>query len=235
MSHTVAVAGAVLVGVVGLAGAARAAATPGKVGYVNINKAMLEVADGKKAKDSLKKEFDEKQKLLDAKQEDFKKASEAFEKKKALLTPDALKGEEATLQKMYIELQTLYYNLQNELAEKEKKLTEPILLRFECILKKMGEADGYSMIFPDSAILWAPDHLDLTSEMIRKYEDGVCKDVKVPVAPVGPGTGVPKPAGTAKPGTAKPATAAPKAATAAPKAATAKPATAAPPKPATAK
>jgi outer membrane protein len=225
-----AVAGAVLAGVVALAATAHAAAVPGKVGYVNINKAMLEVADGKKAKDSLKKEFDEKQKLLDAKQEDFKKASEAFEKKKALLTPAALKDEEAALQKMYIELQTLYYNLQNELAEKEKKLTEPILLKFECILKKMGEADGYSMIFPDSAILWAPDHLDLTSEMIRKYEDGVCKDVKVPVAPAG--TGGPKPAGTAKPGTAKPATAAPKAATAAPKPATAKPATA---KPATAK
>ncbi len=189
------------------------AVVPGKVGYVNINRAMLEVADGKKAKDSLKKEFDTKQKLLDAKQEEFKKASEAFEKKKALLTPAALKDEEANLQKMYIELQTLYYNLQNELAEKEKKLTEPILVRFECILKKMGESDGYSMIFPDSAILWAPDHLDLTSEMIRKYEDGVCKDAKPKPVPgvKGPASGKPatgKPA-TAKPATAKPATAKP--------------------------
>jgi len=210
-------AGALFLALAGASGTAGAAATPGKVGYVNINKAMLEVADGKKAKDSLKKEFDEKQKLLDAKQEDFKKATEAFEKKKTLLTPAALKDEEAALQKMYIELQTLYYNLQNELAEKEKKLTEPILLRFECILKKMGEADGYSMIFPDSAILWAPEHLDLTSEMIRKYEDGVCKDVKP--KPVPGGTGKPGSAkpGSAKPGSAKPATAKP---------ATAKPATA---------
>ena len=71
---------------------AQAAAPGSKVAYVDIGSALLTVSDGKKAKASLKKKFEEKQKLLDAKQADFEKATAALEKKKAVLQPTARKA-----------------------------------------------------------------------------------------------------------------------------------------------
>jgi len=171
---------------------AEAAAPGGKVAYVDIGTALLTVSDGKKAKAALKKKFEEKQKLLDAKKAAFEKATAALEKKKAVLTPTAMKAEEEKLQKEFLELNTLYQNLQNELAEQEKKLTEPILIRFEAILAKMGEDGGYTMIMPASAILWAPAYLDLTTELIRKYEAGGGKDA-LKKAKAGKGKPKPKP------------------------------------------
>jgi len=45
----------------------------GKYAFVDLQRALEETDDGKKAKDKLKKDFDKKQKELDEKQEELKR------------------------------------------------------------------------------------------------------------------------------------------------------------------
>jgi putative tricarboxylic transport membrane protein len=51
---------------------------------------------------------------------------------------------------------------------------EGIFDRFAKILKLMGEAGSYALILEknQSGILYAPDSFDLTSELVRQYNDG---------------------------------------------------------------
>jgi outer membrane protein len=162
-----------ILAVVGFVDVAKAA-PPTKIGYVDLEKALNDVEDGKKAKDKLKVSFDERQKKLDASVADFKKKKDNYDKQAALLSADKKDQQEKELEKQFIELQTLAAQLQQEIAAEEAKLTKPIFDRFANILQSMGDEGSYAVILEknQSAILYAPDSLNLTSELVRNYNDG---------------------------------------------------------------
>src|SRR5688572_611809 len=71
--------------------------TATKIGYVDLEKALNDVEDGKKAKEKLKSAFEEKQKALDTKVSDFKSKKEEYDKRAPLLKPEAKDKEEKEL------------------------------------------------------------------------------------------------------------------------------------------
>src|SRR3569623_216544 len=72
-----------------------------KMGYVDLQRALNETDDGRKAKANLKKVFDQKQKELDEQQETLKKDIEDLNKKRTLLPPDKVPAKEAERQVIY--------------------------------------------------------------------------------------------------------------------------------------
>ena len=41
------------------------------------------------------------------------------------------------------------------------------------VLRQMGEESAYTMIVRKDALLWAPAHLDVTNELIRRYNESL--------------------------------------------------------------
>ena len=144
-----------------------------KIAYVDLQRALNEVEDGKKAKAKLKGMFSQRQKKLDAEQEGLKNLKESLEKElqSDLLSADKKREKMADYQKRFYELQQLYLTLQKELTENEAKETKKIFARFQEILQGIGLKDGYTMIFEktESSVLWAPKSLDITDQLIQKY------------------------------------------------------------------
>jgi outer membrane protein len=70
-----------------------------------------------------------------------------------------------------MELQQTYGQYQQDLAQKEMKATQEILMKMEKILAEIGKNEGYTMIYDRSvgAVVWAPAHLDLTDKLIQMY------------------------------------------------------------------
>src|SRR4051794_2547301 len=79
-----------------------------KLGYVDLQRALYETEDGRKAKAQLKKVFDQKQKELDEQQEDFKKVKEDLDKKRSLMAPDKVREKETELQTKFEKVQQSY-------------------------------------------------------------------------------------------------------------------------------
>jgi outer membrane protein len=146
---------------------------PTKLAFVDLQRALNEVEDGKKAKSRLKRMFQDRQKKLDAKQEELKKLKENLEKEiKGDLLSDAKKKEKMMeYQRQFYELQVLYSKLQKELTASEAKETKKIFKRFQEILKDLGLQRGYTMILEktESSVLWAPNDLDITDQLIQRY------------------------------------------------------------------
>jgi len=65
-----------------------------KLGTVDLRRALAETEDGRKARSTLKKDFDKKQKELDEQQEEVKKAIEDLNKKRTLLPADTVRQKE---------------------------------------------------------------------------------------------------------------------------------------------
>jgi outer membrane protein len=144
-----------------------------KLGFVDLRRALYETEDGRKARSTLKKDFDKKQKELDEQQEEVKKAVEDLKKKQTLLPPETVRQKEAELQERIAKVQQTYMRHQQDLAAKEEEATQPIVERLQRIIGKIAAAENFTMVLDKSAgVVFAKPHLDLTNEVIRRFNAG---------------------------------------------------------------
>ena len=157
--------------VLALALAAPAARADTKIGYVDLQRAIREVDEGKAATSVLKKDFDEKQRQLDGKRGEFEKAKADFEKQASLMNEQARKDRAADLDKKAMELQQLYVNLQKDLSGREQEVMRGLIDKMSSVVREIAEADGFTMVLErgDAGIIYAQQALDLTNELVRKY------------------------------------------------------------------
>src|SRR5512137_468022 len=145
-----------------------------KIGYVDLQKALNDTDDGKRAKARLKGIFDKKQKELDTKQNELKRMKEDLDKQRTILDAKAIAAKERDLQEKFVALQGIYLKHQKELSEEEGKLTRSIFKRMQTIIASIANAEGFSFIFEktESSLLWAKAEFDLTSQVVRRYNAG---------------------------------------------------------------
>lgn len=145
-----------------------------KLGYVDLQRALNETEDGRKAKANLKKVFDAKQKELDEQQEALKKDIEDLNKKRTLLPAEKVREKETELQDRMQKVQQTYMRHQQDLSGKEQEATAKIFERMSKIINKIALAENFTMVLDrqQSAVLFAKPHLDLTNELIRRYNAG---------------------------------------------------------------
>jgi outer membrane protein len=172
------------------------AAAQTKIGVVDMQRALMETEDGRKAKENLKKLFEQRQKTLDKQQTDLKTLKEGVEKQRDVLSREVLAKKLEEYQKAFGELQNTYMEFQRELQAKEGELTKPILERMQRVMRRIGQTDGYALILErgEAGVVYVPSTYDLTDVLIQRYNAGEGKE-DAPAAAAAP----------AKPGPAKPA------------------------------
>lgn len=159
-------------------GASSASAEELKVGFVDLQRALNEVEEGAAAKAKLKREFDKKQAELDGKQNELKALKEDLDARGLMMTAEAKQEKLAELQKKLMEVQQLYMSLQQDLSKKEAAVTSGIFAKMGTLLETMGRDQAYTMIVEKSAVLYAKGHIDLTNELIRRYNQAYGKKKK---------------------------------------------------------
>lgn len=149
------------------AGAARAEEP--KIAFVDLQRALNEVEEGASAKNALKKEFEEKQRTLDDKQTALKAKKEEIDARGMMMKPEVKQEKLAELQKDLMEVQQMYFQMQQELTAKESEVTGTIFQKMGIILQTMGREEDYVLIVEKQSVLYAKNHMDLTNELIRRY------------------------------------------------------------------
>lgn len=164
-----------------------------KLGYVDLQRALNETEDGRKAKANLKKVFDAKQKELDEQQEILKKDIEDLNKKRTLLPAEKVREKEAELQDRMQKVQQTYMRHQQDLSGKEQEATAKIFERMSKIITKIASTENFTMVLDrqQGGVVFAKPHLDLTNELIRRYNAG---EGASPAAAAPAGAGGVKPA-----------------------------------------
>jgi outer membrane protein len=169
--HMFAAASALLI-----AGVASAAPTAGGkdeflIGYVDFVRARVEVNEGKRAIEQLKGQFEKKQKELSDREAKVKKMDDDLKKESVIKMDEATQKKKEELQQQVLELQQIFIKEQKELQEAEAKVASTIGEKMRKVIAEIGEQGGYTLILESSSsrMLFAKPHLDLTNEVIRKY------------------------------------------------------------------
>jgi outer membrane protein len=140
-----------------------------KFAYVDLQRALNEVEEGKVAKAALKREFDQKQKLLDDKKGEFDRLRQDFEKQAVVMSEDARKERQTDLERKGVELQGFFVQLQKELSDREREATRGIFDKMHAIVKEIADAEGVAMVMQAEALVYGAPSLDITNELVRKY------------------------------------------------------------------
>jgi len=140
-----------------------------KMAYVDLQRALNEVEEGKNAKAALKKEFDQKQKMIDDRKAEFDKLRGEFEKQSSVMSEEARRERGTELERKGMELQGLFVQMQKELSEREREATRGIFEKMNGIVREIADAEGVSMVVAAEALVFAQPSLDITNELVRKY------------------------------------------------------------------
>lgn len=140
-------------------------------GVVDLQQAVASTKDGKSAKKTLEDLKGKKEKELEAKAEKIKAMEAELEKQLPLMTDKAKQEKIKVYQQEMMEAQTLYGNIQKELAQKQADLYEPILQKMGKIIEEISLEGGYSMVLDrtSGAVLYAEPKADITPEVIKRY------------------------------------------------------------------
>lgn len=140
-----------------------------KLGYVDFQRAVHETDEGKATTAALKRDFEEKQKVLTARSEEVKRLQEDLQKQAQILTPEAKAAKGAELERKMMEAQELYIKLQQELSVKEREAARPLQDKMMALAREVAQAEGFTVILDRAVVVYGADSLDLTGELIRKF------------------------------------------------------------------
>lgn len=142
-----------------------------KLAYVDLQRALVEIDEGRNAKARLQKMLEDKQKELDKEQEGLRKEQEVLQKQASAMSEETRTQKAMELQKKVYDLAQKWEKGKAEMAQKERTELQSIFNKMDPIIAQIAQREGFSMVLEksDSGLVWAQGSLDLTNELVRLY------------------------------------------------------------------
>jgi len=144
-----------------------------KIAYVDLNKALNESDEGKKAVKTLEEIVKVKKAAIDEQQQDLRKLEEELAKQESILNPDALKAKHDDFERLKRDFQRMIKDSEDEVEKKRADFMDRIVKEITATIRKTGEEEGYSVIFEknEAGMIYSSGKLDLTDKIIKKYNE----------------------------------------------------------------
>ncbi len=159
-----------LIAVFLLAGGAEGAAS--KIAFVDVQKVLVRSVAGVGAREQLEREKTTMQKDVDTRRAEVEKLRDDLEKKGLVLSADAKREKEETLQRKVRDLRRVVDDFQKELEKKEQGLTQRILQELSGVIEQLGKERGYLLILEKrgASVIYGDAEADITEEIIKTYD-----------------------------------------------------------------
>ncbi|HEX9508465.1 MAG TPA: OmpH family outer membrane protein [Myxococcales bacterium] len=144
-----------------------------KLGYVDLQRALGEVEEGRAAKARLQSMIESKEKEITKEQEGLRKEKEVLDKQASAMSEEARQQKNNDLQKKVMELAQKWEKARQDMGAKERTELQAIFAKLEPIIATIAQREGMTMVFEKSGagLVFAPPHLDMTNELVRMYND----------------------------------------------------------------
>jgi outer membrane protein len=143
-----------------------------RIALVDLQRVLMETAQGKGAKKDLEKAVAKSSAKLERKAADLQKQYEDLQAKAAMLSESELMRRQQDLMIAEQELQELYAGAQEDLAKKEGLLMEKIYKNASAIVQSMAAEEKVQIVLVRSelTVLYANPQLDITNKVIVAYD-----------------------------------------------------------------
>jgi len=180
------------------------AQTPGKVGVINIQSAIVSTNEGKKAANEIQTRFNPKKTEVDKRQSEISQLQDQLNRGRNTLSEEARASLVRDIDQKTKSLKYFSEDAQAELNQEEQKAMNELGGRMMSVIDKYAKDNSYTLILDVSssqAIMYASNTIDITRDIIDLYDKGATPAASVaaapraaePSPPVQPAAATPKP------------------------------------------
>ena len=143
-----------------------------KIGVVDLQRCLNESKIGKKYKTEFTAEADKMKADLEKEEETVKALREGLEKQGMVLSETAKAEKEREYQEKLDAFKEKFKASQQALQRKDQELTRKVLKDLQGVIRELGDTEGYTLILEkgEAGLLYMTPPLDLTDEVIRRYD-----------------------------------------------------------------
>jgi outer membrane protein len=144
-----------------------------KIGYVDLQRVLATVAEAKKARADLEREFKAKKQQLDEEQVRLKKMGDDFMQQQTAMSEEAKVKRQTELRERFEKLNESMSKAQTDLQTKEQEMSRPIIGKIREIVSDIAKRKAYSTVLEknDMLVLYSWEKDDLTPEVMSTFDE----------------------------------------------------------------
>lgn len=144
-----------------------------KIGFIDSERIFAEFEGTKSAQSEFNAQLEQWTRDLEARRAEYEQMVADYESQALILSDPKKREREEELTRKRSELEAMAQEIwgpNGKVAQRNEELTRPIVEKIREVLKRIGEAEKFSIIFDatDGNVVYADDALDLTSRVVEE-------------------------------------------------------------------
>lgn len=151
--------------------AAAQSAPAAKVGTVDFQRALNEVAEGAAARKRLEGMYAEKKAALDKMASNLEAAKADIDKQAMVLSDAAMRAKQEEFNNSYMAFQQAQARAEGEMQQAYGQAMESLIERMRLLAADIGKEKGYTVILEvnEGGVVYSLPSVDITDELIKRY------------------------------------------------------------------
>ena len=151
------------------------AADVAKIGILNMQRVLSTSDPGKAAQAEIKEQGDKMLKDLKEKGAEIDALGKQFERESMVMSKEKREEKEREYRIKINDFKTLEKRYKTQSQDLQKKLVNKIVKDVYALVEEIGKNEGYLLIIRSESVMYAPDSIDITDELIKQLNDKFAK------------------------------------------------------------
>lgn len=151
---------------------AHAEVAPAKLAIIDMQRAIMSVGEGKKARESLQKDWEDKQKKLQADAKKLQDKVEELRKQSMVLDEKTRREKEEGIQQEAMKMREVEMRAQMEFQNRDRDVSAPIIKKIRDLVANMSKEKGYTLVIDgnEGTVIFAQNTDDITDQIVKLYD-----------------------------------------------------------------
>jgi outer membrane protein len=154
-----------------LAGVAPSLYAQARFGVVDLNRAVVETNEGRRANGHIKGWFKRRQDELDLRRSSLKLMLDDIQRRRGEMDERTLQARMEEYQRQLVTYSQTALEYQDELAQREAKVTKHIFTNLQALMQQVGARQNFTAILEKQGVVYHAPSLDLTEQIVRAYNE----------------------------------------------------------------
>jgi len=158
-----------LLAAVALAALAPRVYAQARFAVVDLNRAVLESAEGQRANRYIKNLWKRRQEELDLRQKALKLMRDDMIRTQAVTDEATQRARTEEYQRQFLTYQQVAFEYQDDLAQRDAKVTKHIYTNMQTVIQALSARQNYTAVFERQGVVYSVPTLDITDQVVRQY------------------------------------------------------------------
>lgn len=141
-----------------------------KIGVVDVQQVLNQSQRGQVVKQKLEQERGGRQKDLDVRQQELMKLQAEYEKQAPVLSEQAKRERKEALERRFREARRVAEDANRDFEKRVRETEMETTREIFTVIQEYGKDQGFSVILERSSLIFSATTVDVTTEIIKRYD-----------------------------------------------------------------